>query len=210
MAKRLVKIAKDLNVGTSTIVEFLSKKGYIIDNKPTSTVSDKMYDELVQEFTTSIKVKERADKLIIGTTRPSSQVVDQLNFEPLNWELLPPGKGNWNEIREIITPSILNHNKILENQKLVVENIKFLRSFKPSFCAMGKKGFNGYIVFGFPHRKLYFMESFIWGNATYVFGENWEELSKLNKQEVLRRNLHKNRIFHKTNWRQNISSLLIL
>jgi len=33
-AIRLVKIAKELNVGTSTIVDFLKGKGYEIENKP--------------------------------------------------------------------------------------------------------------------------------------------------------------------------------
>ena len=40
MSKRLVKIAKELNVGTATIVEHLTKSGYDIDNKPTAKVSD--------------------------------------------------------------------------------------------------------------------------------------------------------------------------
>ena len=44
MAKRLIKIAKELNVGTSTIVDFLNENGFEIDNKPTSKVSDDMYD----------------------------------------------------------------------------------------------------------------------------------------------------------------------
>ena len=47
MAQRLVKIAKELNVGTSTIVEFLTEKGFEIDNKPTSKVSDDMYQALI-------------------------------------------------------------------------------------------------------------------------------------------------------------------
>jgi translation initiation factor IF-2 len=36
MAERLVKIAKELNVGLATIVDFLASKGHIIENKPTS------------------------------------------------------------------------------------------------------------------------------------------------------------------------------
>lgn len=66
MAFRLVKIAKELNVGTSTIVDFLISKGFQIENKPTSKVSDEMHDALVQEFSTSMHVKEQADKLVIG------------------------------------------------------------------------------------------------------------------------------------------------
>jgi translation initiation factor IF-2 len=67
MAKRLVKIAKELNVGTSSIVEHLIKRGFEIENKPTSKVSDEMYNELLKEFSNSIAEKEKADQLIIGT-----------------------------------------------------------------------------------------------------------------------------------------------
>ena len=70
MSKRLVKIAKELNVGTATIVEHLTKSGYDIDNKPTAKVSDEMYAELLKEFQKSIAIKEKADQLIIGT-RPN-------------------------------------------------------------------------------------------------------------------------------------------
>lgn len=66
-AIRLVKIAKELNVGTNTIVEFLKGKGYEIDNKPTSKISDEMHDELLKEFSDSMAAKEKADKLVIGS-----------------------------------------------------------------------------------------------------------------------------------------------
>ncbi len=67
MAKRLIKIAKELNVGTSTIVDFLIGSGFEIENKPTSKVSDEMYNALLQEFSNSMAIKEKADKLVIGT-----------------------------------------------------------------------------------------------------------------------------------------------
>ncbi len=67
MAKRLVKIAKELNVGTTTIVEHLVKSGFDIENKPTAKISDEMEMELLKEFQKSIAIKEQADKLIIGT-----------------------------------------------------------------------------------------------------------------------------------------------
>ena len=66
MAKRLVKVAKELNVGTSTIVEYLVNNGFEIDNKPTAKVSDEMYAQLLQEFSHSKEEKSKADSLIIG------------------------------------------------------------------------------------------------------------------------------------------------
>ncbi|MEQ8705114.1 MAG: translation initiation factor IF-2 [Phaeodactylibacter sp.] len=72
MAKRLVKIAKELNVGTSTIVEHLTNNGFEIENKPTAKISDEMYNELLKEFQKSIAIKEKADQLVIGN-RPAAE-----------------------------------------------------------------------------------------------------------------------------------------
>ncbi|MDA9181594.1 translation initiation factor IF-2 [Saprospiraceae bacterium] len=69
MAVRLVKIAKELNVGTATIVDFLVESGFEIENKPTSKISDGMHDALLKEFSNSMAVKEKADQLVIGNRK---------------------------------------------------------------------------------------------------------------------------------------------
>jgi len=38
--RRLSKVARDFNVGISTIVEFLHKKGFDIDSNPNNKISD--------------------------------------------------------------------------------------------------------------------------------------------------------------------------
>lgn len=75
MAKRLVKIAKELNVGTSTIVEFLAANGHEVENKPTSKISDEMTDLLIKEFSGSMAVKQEADNLVIGSRAQEKEVV---------------------------------------------------------------------------------------------------------------------------------------
>ena len=60
MAERLVKIAKELNVGLATIVDFLASKGHVIENKPTSMVSEEMHSALLKEFRSSMAEKEKA------------------------------------------------------------------------------------------------------------------------------------------------------
>ncbi|MEM1119073.1 MAG: translation initiation factor IF-2 [Bacteroidota bacterium] len=67
MAKRLIKVAKSLNVGTSTIVEFLNQNGFEIEDKPIAKVTDEMEKKLREEFQESFAIKEKADQLIIGT-----------------------------------------------------------------------------------------------------------------------------------------------
>lgn len=87
MERRLVKIAKELNVGLSTIVDFLSGKGHEIDAKPTAKVSEEMYHELLKEFQRSADIKSQADQLVIGT-RPGAKKEDEPELPPLK-ELKP-------------------------------------------------------------------------------------------------------------------------
>ena len=72
MVKKLLAVAKELNVGTSTIVDHLTSKGFDIVNKPNAKIEPEMYDVLLKEFQSSISIKEKADKLLIGN-RPVAE-----------------------------------------------------------------------------------------------------------------------------------------
>lgn len=80
MAGRLVKVAKELNVGLGTIVDHLISKGFIIENKPTSVVTDEMYEVLLKEFRSSMNEKEKADQIVIGS-RPTSKEDNKVHDE---------------------------------------------------------------------------------------------------------------------------------
>ena len=67
MSKRLVKVAAELNVGTKTIVEFLTGNGYEVMDRPTAKISEEMYEVLVKNFQKSIAIKEQAEQITIGT-----------------------------------------------------------------------------------------------------------------------------------------------
>ncbi len=58
--KRLSKIAKEFNLGISTILEFLEKKGFEIESNPNTKVPPECYDILLDEFGDQITVKEKA------------------------------------------------------------------------------------------------------------------------------------------------------
>ncbi len=76
MATRLVKIASELNVGTSTIVEYLNSHGFEIEDKPSAKVTDEMHEVLVKEFQKDRVIKEQADQLIFGTRPATTQRKD--------------------------------------------------------------------------------------------------------------------------------------
>ena len=65
---RLSKAAREFNVGISTIVEFLTKKGHSIDSKPNTKIPFEIYDILVQEFQSEKAVKEESQKIGLDYT----------------------------------------------------------------------------------------------------------------------------------------------
>lgn len=66
---RLSKAAKEFNVGLSTIVEFLKSKGIEIESKPNTKIDSKAYEILQDEFSESKKLKEKAGKVGVGSTK---------------------------------------------------------------------------------------------------------------------------------------------
>ena len=65
-AMRLSQVARKLNVGRDTIVEFLAEKGIEIDRNPNTKISGDQYALLAKEYASSIMDKEEADSLHIG------------------------------------------------------------------------------------------------------------------------------------------------
>jgi len=63
MAIRLVKVAKELNMSSSSLVEYLIGKGFEIISKPTFKLTDVMYGCLYSAFGNSSKRKEELNKL---------------------------------------------------------------------------------------------------------------------------------------------------
>jgi len=64
-ATRLSKAAREFNVGISTIVEFLHKKGFVLDPNPNTKLPHEAYLLLVKEYSTDISAKKESEKLIL-------------------------------------------------------------------------------------------------------------------------------------------------
>ncbi len=63
VGKRLSKVAREFNVGISTITDFLHKKGFEIDTNPNTKITDDMYSLLEQEYKSDSKVRKESEKL---------------------------------------------------------------------------------------------------------------------------------------------------
>ena len=64
-ATRLSKAAREFNVGITTIVEFLHKKGFDLDPNPNTKLPNEAYYMLVKEYSTDISVKKESEKLVM-------------------------------------------------------------------------------------------------------------------------------------------------
>ncbi|MBO7194062.1 MAG: translation initiation factor IF-2 [Bacteroidaceae bacterium] len=61
MKIRLNKVQKELNIGLSTIVEFLQKKGFEIKEDPNAVVPEGGYEMLIQEFSADKKARIQSE-----------------------------------------------------------------------------------------------------------------------------------------------------
>ncbi len=64
---RLGQASRKLNVGHNTILEFLSDKGFAVDNNPNAKLTGEQYAMLAKEFASSASEKLEASGLTIGT-----------------------------------------------------------------------------------------------------------------------------------------------
>jgi hypothetical protein len=146
---------------------------------------------------------------VLGFCQVFTANLDEIIRAPLrrlNWRLLPSGHRPWRILRPDVLEIIRRAKK--GNQPVVEHRLELINGYGPDFVAVGLAGFAGYVVFGFTDRRLFVFESIFAGNATYVFGEQWENLSKLTKTQILDELLHLARILHRVGWDDRLRSLL--
>ncbi len=106
MTIRLNKVTRDLNVGITTVVEFLQKKGHTIEASPNAKITEEQYAVLVKEFSTDKNLKKESEKFIqerqskdrnkptvsIQTEEPKKEEVKLAVADDLRPKLKPVGK----------------------------------------------------------------------------------------------------------------------
>src|SRR5665213_3203658 len=71
---KLFTAAKELNIGTGTIVDFLATKGYKVQKHPMAQLDGDMYNALLKEFAVDKIIKEEAKQISIGKIRKEDTV----------------------------------------------------------------------------------------------------------------------------------------
>lgn len=130
-----------------------------------------------------------------------------LPIRPLHWQILPPGPQPWSRIRSAIDAIVQQAPR--GNRALIVDRLQTILQHHPTWLAIGHAGFRGYFILGFPEKKMYVLESLACNNATYVLGEDWEQLSRLTKAELLQQHRHQARLIHRVGWHTQIQTLFV-
>lgn len=129
------------------------------------------------------------------------------NIKELNWEILPAGLNPWNKIIDYFEGTIFKSKKI-STIEVYRKRIKLFDSLGLVPVAKGKAGLLGYIISKCPNKDEYILENFNYGNATYVFDANYEDLSKLTKKEIIDSGLYIDRITHTKSWEEDIKKII--
>jgi translation initiation factor IF-2 len=74
-ATRLSKAAREFNVGISTIIEYLGKKGHEIDSNPNTKLEPELYDLLHEAYSTDQSVKKESEKLTLRNLRERQETL---------------------------------------------------------------------------------------------------------------------------------------
>ena len=122
----------------------------------------------------------------------------------VTWEILPPGT------REETIKRVFKGKKPTPNEEKVAgERYDFFMSLKPRSFVFGSSGFRRY--FGaLIQDDLVVFENIQYGNAVYVLFDNWQELSKRSRIDLLKGKYGKDfeRVIHKSGWKTEVRNLV--
>lgn len=127
-----------------------------------------------------------------------------LRVRTINWEIFPPGERDQDLVRIMsnlrkVTPEI---------KKELTEKYDFLIGLNPQELLVGIHGLRGYFGAKFSDNLVVF-ESLKYGHAIYVLYEDWQELSKLSRSEIIQLPDERfDRIRHTIGWKNKLSSLI--
>src|SRR4051812_23029072 len=74
---RLGQASRKLNVGHNTILEFLAKKGFSVENNPNAKLTAEQFAMLSKEYASSASEKLEASNLTIGTKHIENVSIQQ-------------------------------------------------------------------------------------------------------------------------------------
>lgn len=171
---------------------------FILNQKFTNNQNE--FDNILFGANLTLEIFNELETFIIDS---DNSIINTSSIETVNWEILPKGEQIWEsfntQTREKLSPS---------EQILVKDRFDYINSFNPSIIRQGIGGYTGYLVFEFADKNLFIFDSIIYGEAMYVFKDDWINVSKLTKSEIIQNKLAEERIVHNKHWKTKLKKFL--
>ena len=131
---------------------------------------------------------------------------DFLGSISLSWEVFPPGTVE--EVIDRLSKSPPSSTNAPDFEKHVRDRVMLFEKLKPIGYIRGQGGFGSYFGAQFADDLVVF-ENLRYGNAIYVLYENWEDVSKRSRLDLLRDNdAQFDRIPHVADWQDRLLELI--
>ena len=124
------------------------------------------------------------------------------NTRIVSWEIFPPGKR---DLKTEVDRRLKNSDE--RTRKIVLDRAGTIESLKPLQYILGSGLASNYYGALFANDLVVF-ENLDYGNATYILYENWQELSKLSRTELLKGYRNFDRIIHDTRWADQLTHII--
>lgn len=131
MSIRLIKISKDLNVGISSLVDFLHKKGFDVESNPNTKIDSSQYELLLREFGKDSDVKaflnkkeEKAAATLVETIQENEPDVENIAPEEIKTEIPEDIKPHIQIIDKIDLDALNRGTKKTVEKPVVVEPVQ--------------------------------------------------------------------------------------
>ena len=137
---RLSKAAKEFNVGTSTIIDFLAKKGHQIESNPNTKISEDVYAILVKEYQSEKIAKEESKKVDIGGTKRDVLINEEPKI-PIVKEIIKENEIEKEDLIIKTNVSVTKKEEIFEKvEKIDSSSLKIIGQMNPEELdkALGK------------------------------------------------------------------------
>ena len=108
MTIRLNKVTRDLNVGITTAVEFLQKKGFTVEANPNTKITDEQFEMLKKEFSNDKDLKIKSERFSQERNKAAARHAAHENNDAPN-----SGKEKMEEIKTVLPEDKLPKFKVL-------------------------------------------------------------------------------------------------
>ncbi|MEG2556486.1 MAG: translation initiation factor IF-2 [Odoribacter sp.] len=122
MAVRLSKIAREFNVGLTTIVEFLHSKGIKVSSDPNAKLTDEDYSLIAKEFSSDSQVKKESSLVDLKNSRKKKETVTLDDTGNVSSDQEIPEEDTFISVKDEVK---------FENKIKIVDRIDLTQEHKP-------------------------------------------------------------------------------